>query len=137
MASRPYIQVIPPPPRVDIHWLKELNRTDHRLSMKQMLRIEHIIERLELPCRFIIEVEIASLRIYARNVETNPPHARPIPLLTLRETRVPRGEQYHPRHNTLGRAWLARIAFNGLNEARCTAVGISPGTLRPGSIYPR
>ena len=137
MASRLYVRIIPPPPRVDIHWLEELNRTDHRLSMKQMLRVEHIIARLELPCQFIIGVETSSLRIYARNVETNPPHARPIPLLTLRETQVPRGEQVHPRHGTLGKARLARIAFNGLNEARCSAAGINPGTLRPGSIYPR
>jgi hypothetical protein len=121
----------------EIPWLAWLEQQTHdRLMMRQMICIQKVIERLELPCQFTTEAEIAQLRIYARNAEANPPHARPVPLLVLRETQVPRGEQPHPRLGTLGNAWLSRIAFDESNETRCNAIGINPGSLRPGSIHP-
>jgi hypothetical protein len=137
MAPRLSLSHNPLSPTEEDNWLEWLkNQNDDRLTMKQMLRIQAIIDRLELPCQFTTEAGTSLLRIYARNANANPPHARPVPLLTLRESQVPRGEQHHPRLGTLGRAWITRIALNGMNEARCNAIGINPGTLRPGSIHP-
>lgn len=101
-----------------------------------MLCIERIINRFELPCRVETVADVTSLHIYTRNAEVNSPHERPVPILIIRDSQVPRGTEYHPRLGTLGRAWLTRLALNDENEARCTSAGIHPGSLRPGLILP-
>lgn len=128
--------VISLPTRMETSWLKSLRHAQHPFSMQQMLCIEQIINRFELPCRVETIADVTSLHIYTRNAETNSSHERPIPILTIRDSQVPRGTQYHPRLGTLGRAWLTRLALNSSNQTRCEAAGIHPGSLRPGSTHP-
>lgn len=132
MPTRSLQQNISLPSRLEISWLKSRRQGQHRFTMQEMLLIEQIIHRFELPCSFETIADVTSLHIYTRNAETNSPHERPVPILTIRDSQVPRGDQYHPRLGTLGRAWLIRLAINDTNTARCEAAGIHPGSLRPG-----
>lgn len=125
------------PTRLEISWLTR-RRNDHRpLTMQEMLIVEKIINCFELPCSIETIADVTSLHIFTRNAETNSPNERPIPILSIRDSQVPRGNQYHPRLGTLGKAWLTRLALNGINMARCKVAGIHPGSLRPGLYYHR
>ena len=138
MASRKGLLHIPNPPRVEFLWLKELKRLGRaQLTVRQMAHLQRVIKRFELPCQIAFEAGSTLLRIYPWNVERDPSHARPIPLLTLHDQQVPRGHLPHPRHGTVANARLTSIAINRTNQALCKAAGISPGSLRPGSLYPK
>lgn len=136
MASREYFSLIPHPPRVEFRWLEKLNAfRGAQLTMSQMSHLQKVIERFQLPCQIAFEAGSTLLRIYPRNVERNPSHARPIPLLTIRDHQVPRGHLPHPRHGTLGKYQLIGLAINASNQTRCETAGISPGSLRPGFLH--
>jgi hypothetical protein len=138
MASRISHINISSPESKEISWLKSLGEKHHsRFSSEQLLRIKRIINHFELPCKLDTEAERTRLRIYSQTAETDSPYERPIPLLTIRDSQIPNGDQPHPHLDTLGRAQLIRLAFNHANETRCIKAGIHPGSLRPESLYPK
>lgn len=137
MPTRSHQQHNSLPTCLEPSWLKSLRHLQHPFSMQQMLLVEQTINRFELPCRIETIADATSLHIFSRDAETDSPHERPVPILTIRESQVPRGNQYHPRLGTLGRAWLTRLAINSSNTVRCEAAGIHPGSLRPGLYYHR
>jgi hypothetical protein len=138
MAPRKRLLHIPHPPRVAFLWLVDMKKLHGSpLTMEQMSHLPKVIKRLQLPCQITREADSTLLRIYAWNAERNPPHARPVLFLTIHDQQVPHGQLPHPRHGTVANARLTSIAINQTNQALCKAAGISPGSLRPGSLYPK
>jgi hypothetical protein len=105
--------------------------------VKQMQRIERIINLFKLPCRLDREADDTLLHVYSRNDEMDSSHERPDLLITIRDSQLPNGGQPHPRLETVGRAYLVRITLNETNTTRCDRAGIHPGSLRPGSLPPK
>jgi len=121
---------------VEFRWLEEIrNIGDKPLSVEQMRHLGKVIKRFQLPCQLINQANSTSLHIHTWNVEPDPPHVRPIRFLTIYDHQVPRGHMYHPQHGTIGKSCLMAIAVTQENKALCKEAGISPGTLRPGSIH--